>query len=405
MDGTAVLVYPIEIIAVEPGPTLPVWDISIPDYHTFIASGVVVHNCDEMTLSILDAALGQPMSKAGIPAGTVLSSTHHHPDGTMTEIMRRAMEKGWPRWEWCYKESLQPHGWLEPSEVEAKRSDVTAAMFAIEYDLQEPSPEGRAILPEAVEAMFQAPLGEYMGGDGEAIELEAPVPGGVYGHGADWAKAQDYTVVVTIRADVTPWRVVAFQRIRRRPWPQMVAILDRRIARYGGRAAHDGTGLGSVVADLLEHPADDLVLVGRERSDLFNEYISTIERRELISPKIASMYGEHKYCAVDDLYGAGHPPDTFVAGALARHVLAEKSSFETWKQVTEEQIASNEAAAVAALPGNLRRPVVPAVPEPPAAAPRQVPTGSEQPPSAEELRSRGFTRRKRSSESGPPAAG
>ena len=36
------------------------------------------------------AAMGQPMSKGGIPAQTVQSSTHQYPDGTMTYALEQA---------------------------------------------------------------------------------------------------------------------------------------------------------------------------------------------------------------------------------------------------------------------------------------------------------------------------
>jgi len=41
-------------------------------------------------------------------AQTVASSTHHNAVGTMTEILKRAAEKGWPVYKWCYRETLKP---------------------------------------------------------------------------------------------------------------------------------------------------------------------------------------------------------------------------------------------------------------------------------------------------------
>ena len=41
-----------------------------------------------------------------------------------------------------------------------KRAEITAQMWRTEFDLQEPSAEGRAIDPEAVEWAFDAALGE-----------------------------------------------------------------------------------------------------------------------------------------------------------------------------------------------------------------------------------------------------
>lgn len=118
------------------------------------------------------------MSKGGVPAQTVLSSTHHVPDGTMSYALRLAAEKpGWAVREWCYRETLEPHGWLSTAEMEAKRTDVTGLVWRVEYDLQEPSSEDRAIMPEAITAMFQTSLGVYEGREGEYIEVEPPQPG------------------------------------------------------------------------------------------------------------------------------------------------------------------------------------------------------------------------------------
>lgn len=272
---------------------------------------------DEMTLEILDAAMGQTMSLAGVPAQTVLSSTHHYADYTFTEVKKRAAAKGWPVYEWCFRESLEPHGWLAPAEVSRKKAEVTEAMWSAEYELQEPNPEGRAIVPEAVEAMFKRELGTFRGGEGELVELEPPVPGARYATGGDWARKKDHTVIWTFRTDVTPLRLVAFERMQRRPWPTMVGKFDARMKRYPGSGAHDATGLGDVVSGYMTSDAEGVILVGRARADVFTEYIAAIERGECEAPMVDAAYGAHKYCAVDDLYGNGHPPDEFVAGALA----------------------------------------------------------------------------------------
>jgi hypothetical protein len=251
-----------------------------------------------MELSIFDAAMGQAMSKNGIPAQTVISSTHQHADGTMTEVLKRAAGKGWPVAEWCYRETEM--GWLDHTEVEGKRQDVTAAMWSVEYDLQEPSPESRAIQPASVEAMFKKSLGEFAGRNGEYIGAQPPlmrclecgliaelsdqcsdcnskkIEAMSYSTGADWAKKKDWTIIVTLNSDAQPVQVVAFERTGRLPWPVMVGKFDERLERYGGTGTHDGTGLGDVV-------------------------------------------GEHKYASVDDVYGSGHLPDSIAAMALAWH--------------------------------------------------------------------------------------
>lgn len=282
---------------------------------------------DEMELKIFDAAMGQPMSKNGIAKQTVLSSTHQYPDGTMTEILKRAAENGWPVREWCYKESsAAPDGWLDQSEIDSKRGDVTAAMWAAEYDLQEPSPEDRAILTEKVEACFKKELGEFKGALGEYVEIEAPVKGAVYAHGADWAKKKDFTVIDTWRIDVRPMRRVAWERLGRMAWPTMIGKFDERVRRYGGQACHDGTGIGDVVEDYQTAKGEAVVLVGQVRSDVFTQYIAAIENGSVESPDIQYAKGEHKYVTNDDLKGKGHPPDSFVAGSLAYRASQKKES-------------------------------------------------------------------------------
>jgi hypothetical protein len=273
---------------------------------------------DEMDLGIFDAAMGQPMSGRGIAKQTVLSSTHQYPDGTMTEILKRAAENGWPVHEWCYMESsAPPDGWLEQSEIDSKRGDVTAAMWAAEYDLQEPSPEDRAILSDKVDACFRIGLGEHDGALGRECVIERPIDGAKYSHGADWARKKDFTVIDTWRIDVRPMRRVAWIRLGRQPWPEMIAKFDARVKEYGGAACHDATGIGDVVDGFLNSNAEAVVLTGQDRADIFTQYIAAIENGSIESPKIKYCEGEHRYCTNDDLRGAGHPPDSFVAGALA----------------------------------------------------------------------------------------
>lgn len=273
---------------------------------------------DEMDLAIFDAAMGQPMSTATVPKQTVASSTHHYPDGTFTEIKKRAKQNGWPVHEWCWKEtSAQPGGWLTQEEIESKRGEVTASMWAAEYDLQEPSPEGRAILPEKVTQCFQRDLGVFTGGAGRPIIIEEPEQFAVYAHGADWAKERDWTVIDTWRVDVRPMRRVAWLRLGRMPWPMMIRKFNERVEHYGGEACHDKTGVGNMVDDYLTVAAEGVLLTGQQRADVFSDYIALIENGGIISPVIDYCEAEHRYCTNNDLSGSGHPPDSFVAGAMA----------------------------------------------------------------------------------------
>jgi hypothetical protein len=282
---------------------------------------------DEMELEILEAAQGQPMRKRGIETQTVMSSTHQHPDGTMTHILKRAAELHWPVYEWCYKESSNPvDGWLTSDEVDRKRQEIPTHMWETEYDLQEPNFEGRAIDTAKVEKCFDPTLGIF---DGKTpVLIQEPIAKVEYITGIDWAKEQDKTIVATFRTDMLPWVCVAWQQMNRMPWPVMIQKALRQWKAYGGTLVHAATGIGNVIDDTIraELPASARNMVkpivmggGRARADLFTEYISGIESEEIRYPRIDYPYSEHKYAIVDDLYGRGHPPDSVVAGAMAWH--------------------------------------------------------------------------------------
>ncbi len=279
---------------------------------------------DEMDVKILDAALGQQQSKAGILSQVVESSTHQNADGTMTECLKRAVEREYPVHEWCYKESLLPHGWLEPSEVERKRSQMTAVSWENEVELQDPSPESRAIVPVKVAQMFDRSLGEFAGEARQYIEIEKPHVSGQYATGGDWAKTRDWTIVVTIRYDVTPAKVIAFERLGREEYPAMIARFEYQCKRFNSVAAHDGTGLGTVVEDILKVPATAVSMVGEARADLLTNYIAAIEQDKIVAPFITWMESEHRLASRADVYQGGsthHLPDTISAGALAWYAI------------------------------------------------------------------------------------
>lgn len=286
---------------------------------------------DEMDLELFEAAQGQPMDGRGLTGQTVISSTHQYPDGTMTELLKRAAEKGWPVYEWCWRESMgtpENQGWLSSAMVERKKMEVSQRMWDIEYDLQEPSFDGRAIDTAFVDSAYDPDLGVFAGDMDEHIIIESPSPDGSYITGVDWAKEKDWTIIRTFRVDVHPWLEVAFLRTGRKPWPDMVRDLENRLEAYGGYCVHDSTGIGDVIDDLISYDRNKvkgLSLRGRERETVFTEYIAGIEQFAMRSPRNNYAYSEHKYVTQKDLFGSGHPPDTFIAGALAWS-LRKKSS-------------------------------------------------------------------------------
>lgn len=294
---------------------------------------------DETKISLIKDALGQPMSKGWVQAQVVLSSTHQYADGPMTWAIKEAGLKGWPVFEWCFKETLEPFGWLTQAEVLRKKQIMTADHWATEVEMQEPSSEGRAIDTAMVEAAFM----EDLRLEPQALEGEA------YATGGDWAKKKNWTYITTLAKQRRPMKVVMVKRSQKEPWPRMVEYYDVQVKAYPGTACHDNTGIGGVIHDLLHVDAEPFNMIGRDRADLLTEYIAALEKGEIIWPRndpdphlhaaLQMAYSEHKYATRDDVYkgskdgtGKHHLPDSISSAALAhraaKQAVAASSSTE-----------------------------------------------------------------------------
>lgn len=288
---------------------------------------------DEMEKKIYDAAQGQAMALPNprgipIPEMTVASSTWQNPAGTFTEVMREARSKGLPIHSWCWREVLrteqQPHGWMDPAFIERKRASVPAEMFRVEYELGEPSGEARAFDLECVNDTFNNPWPaeeEFHRGNDDEWTFEQPQPGGMYAAGADWAKERDWTVIVIQRIDVHPHKTVYLRRFKKRPWPVMIEAFNKVVTKYNAVSAHDATGLGNVVHDLVDERTIKIVMVGQERTKLLTEYISAVEQGRYTMPRNTPLYSAHADATVDDVFGSAkwnsHLADEVAACAIA----------------------------------------------------------------------------------------
>lgn len=285
---------------------------------------------DEMDQDVLDSALGQPMeqfTKPGfwVPTQTVMSSTHQYPDKAMSTMIARARAAGWPVYEWCYRETANPvDGWLTEEGIERARSVVSQAMWDAEYDLQEPSFGGRAFDTDSVDRNFREDWGTY---DGEKMVFAPQVPGRHYLTAVDWAKHRDQTIITTFDTTERPWRCVAWQKVNKLPWPQLVAQGVKQWRDYGDRFVHDRTGVGEFAHDEIraQVTSSEFAKVtgvvmggGRDRDALYNDYIAAIEHDDIQYPRIVFAHSEHKYCTPEALFTSKeHAPDSVVAGALA----------------------------------------------------------------------------------------
>jgi hypothetical protein len=300
---------------------------------------------DEMDLAIFDAAMGQAMEQLNsrgeiIGEYIVASSTWQNPDGTFTEIMERARRKNQPIYTWCWRELLEPHGWMSKRFIDQKRLTVSEEMWRTEYELNEPSGASRAFDLDAIERYFvpyQPPLHMRVEENDAEWTWEEPDASGLYAVGADWAKEKDKTVIACIRYDVFPRRLVYLRRVNRQSYKLMINGFDRVVQRYNAVGKHDKTGLGNVVSDFSEGVEDGTVsgfnFAGRaKRSQMLLGYITDFEAGGYRLPRppqgatpendaLREFYKSHRSTTTGDVYGNNkwdsHLPDDVAAMGLA----------------------------------------------------------------------------------------
>ena len=295
---------------------------------------------DEMERKVYDAAMGQAMAKPNargivIPEMVVASSTWQNPVGTFQSVRDEAVSKGQPVRTWCWREVVKsdanPTGWMDPDFVERKRASIPAEMFRVEYDLGEPAGGSRAFDLEKLNKYFvqMDVVEERHAGHDDLWVFEEPRLDAWYAVGADWAKEKDKTVIVVARTDVRPHRIVYLRRVNRRPWPEMAAMFNDVLNSYQAVAAHDGTGIGNVVNDLIDERAHKVLMVGRARTQLLVEYISAVERGEYLLPANTPSFNAHKGTTVEEVYAPGrwnsHLADDVAAFAIMHDAVAKQA--------------------------------------------------------------------------------
>lgn len=298
-------------------------------------SRLLLDEIDEMDESILESAKGQPMPQKNwmdvkIPAQTIMVSTLQYADGTMMKEMARFEEEGLPVMEWCYLDTMNAKdGWLDQETVNQKKREVSRERWRVEYDLGEPSIGNRAFDFQAVEDTFSlkgfTTVKESR--EWEEHELEKYRMDRDYVIAADWAQAVDKTVITVWDVTDEPIKCVYHVRFNRRPYPLMVGKFNDLQKRYQADGIHDATGLGRVVADLIEGHVRNFLMVGKERDNMLSEYVAGVENGKIRAMRIGSMYREHLYASVEDLYAKGkefHLPDSVCSAALAWKLVSYK---------------------------------------------------------------------------------
>jgi hypothetical protein len=130
---------------------------------------------------------------------------------------------------------------------------------------------------------------------------EDPQPHRRYVQGVDLAKSEDWTVHVVLDATARPYRLVAFERYQRQPWPVVAVRIREWHQRYGcHQTLIDATGVGDAVLDEVRDVAQGFVFTGRSKLDLLTNLQIALEKRTLRFPFIRELVDELQGYAWDD---------------------------------------------------------------------------------------------------------
>lgn len=224
-------------------------------------------------------------------------------------------DKGLPISTWCFQEvlktDLNASSWMDPAFIERKRASVPAQLFRVEYELGEPDGGSRGFDLTLFNKAFTQmdTVSERHSSDDDEWVFEEPQASGWYAIGADWAKEKD------------------------KPWPEMAAMFNDVLNRYQAVSAHDGTGIGNVVNDLIDERAHKFVMVGRARTQLLVEYTTAVEHGVYRLPANTPAFAAHKGTTVEEVYAPGkwnsHLSDDVAAFALAHNAWSTKPASRT----------------------------------------------------------------------------
>lgn len=267
---------------------------------------------------------------------TVYSSTYHRYGGTMSKILREAKEKGWPVHTWSYREVMQSNGGFMSDEfIKNKRAELSQAQWDAEYENKGPQGGVRVFDKSHLDQLFNKRLGNIPGHENQHWKLypDDEVKTGRFYHGGDWAREEHWTVLHTFQRTASGCQTAAWYRTNQKPYPQIIREVVAHIKEYRGPLAHDATGVGKALDDLLVEGGlrrPSVFPVEWTRQKLVREmatfYQHAIENGEIVGPFIQFAYSEHEYLTEDMLRGSAHCPDSVAAAFMAYWLMRQNTS-------------------------------------------------------------------------------
>lgn len=216
---------------------------------------------------------------------------------------------------WTASTYDNPH--VPESEVDSAREELPERVFEQEY---------LARFIEDAGGVFEK-VRERIVHDYDHREMDGSGP---YTIGVDFARHQDYTVIIALDSDS---RLVEFKRLRDMSWPQIQAEIEATYNQYPGITSVDATRDNKIVSDLETAGVDVLPVkfTSQKKRELIENLATRIEQESVAITDIPALISELQIFEYDTTragnvrYHApeGHHDDCVDAFALATYGLSK----------------------------------------------------------------------------------
>lgn len=168
-----------------------------------------------------------------------------------------------------------PH--IDDSEIDAAAREIPDRVFKQEY---------LAVFVDDSGGVFEGVRDRNV----SAYDWEARSGNGPYTTGVDFARVEDYTVIVTLDTDGF---LVDFDRVQGETWPRIQERIERRYQDYAGVVRVDATRDNKIVTDLEDAGvAIEAVDFRRSKKDMIENLATRLEHGEISLPDIPQLVNE-----------------------------------------------------------------------------------------------------------------
>ena len=195
--------------------------------------------------------------------------------------------------------------WRDIPDWPAKKQEsdnLTDEAFAQEYDVDFLRSGGEVFDPAAIDALFR---------------LAPPLVGAQAGHryvsGFDIGRRNDAFVGFTFDVSTAPFRVVAYERELRLPFPQQARRIEQRARLFPGKVIVESNGIGDPLIEFLEVKVEPFTTTQKTKRNAIDALKLLLQRGELAAPPLPQWRRELSLYQHDD---AELVQDTVMAAAI-----------------------------------------------------------------------------------------